>query len=96
MKVDDLHAIVEAIRKPLKEELAQEIEGRIERFRQAVYVRDEWCCNDLTLFAMDCWGAAKPRTSETFGTVAYQLRGRSVNYCPFCGVSFLAPKAAKS
>lgn len=99
MNAKDITTIVAgvsaSIQEPLRAELLREVENRIESFRRAVYVRDEWCCNDMTRFATEIWQAAKPRTGDTFGSVAFQLRGRIVNYCPFCGVSFTAPKAVK-
>jgi hypothetical protein len=94
----DISAIVTALHEPIKQalskELIRDIDERMDAYRRAVYVRDEWCCNTMTQFAVKTWQAAKPRTGQTFGSVAFMLHGHVVNYCPFCGVSFLAPSAA--
>ena|SRR5689334_15729416 len=79
-------------RPALRDELLRDIDTRIEGFRRAVYVGDVWCCAEMRGFAVDCWGAATPLTVESLGSIAYQLRGRTVNYCPFCGVAFQSPK----
>lgn len=79
----------------LREHVLREVDARIEQFRRSVYIREDWCCNDMRRFALDTWGATKPRTETDahFGNVSYQLRGHHVNYCPFCGVSFTPTKA---
>lgn len=86
---------VEQMRPLLRDELLRDVDVRIEGFRRAVYIREDWCCNEMRRFAIDTWGAAKPRTEvdSHFGNVAYQLRGHAVNYCPFCGVAFIKASA---
>ena len=94
MKTEQIDAIEQAVRSlesVLKRELVDYVDGRIEQHRRAVYVGDAWCCVRMRTFAVKCWGAPEPRTGETLGNVAYQLRGETVNYCPFCGASFLRP-----
>lgn len=93
MTPKDIAKALDQMREVLLADVLRDVDGRIEQFRRAVYVKNEWCCNDMTLFATKVWGSAKPRERDTFGSVAYQLRGYSVNYCPFCGVSFAAPLA---
>jgi hypothetical protein len=96
MNTKDIQAIENvwaAMRPTLRDELLQLIDQRIESFRRAVYISDEWCCVEMRRAAVDLWGAATPRTSNSYGSVVYQLRGHHVNYCPFCGVAFARPKA---
>lgn len=91
--IQAIHDVWTTIRPTLRDELLEAIDQRIEGFRRAVYIGEDWCCVTMRRAAVDFWGAATPRTPESFGSVAYQLRGHTVNYCPFCGCAFARPKA---
>lgn len=87
------HSLHTALMPILRDEMRVDIRREVDGYRRSVYMRDEWCCAQMTKFAMAVWSACKPKHDDvTFGNVAYQLRGHTVNFCPFCGVSFNAPK----
>lgn len=81
-------AAVDAMRGSLATELRQFAEQAVESHRRRMWVRSEWCCKDMAKFAAEVWAAPNPpvRDESTFGGVTLNLRGRTVNYCPFCGV----------
>ena len=82
--VNDLRTSLEA---PLRDALLKDIDSRIEQYRRAVWVREDWCCNEMRQFANTFWNAPKPRTDEQGFGVSYMIRSFHVNYCPFCGAS---------
>jgi hypothetical protein len=88
-----VHALCTTLRGPLREELREDIRAQIEAYRRGMFVRSEWCCTDMVKFAKEVWNAAQPKPAGHFGSVAYQLRGRNMNFCPFCGISCAAPNA---
>lgn len=68
-------------------QMLRHVEQKIEGYRQSMWTRDRWCCDDMEKFAAKVWGVSQPKSNpDAFGQCAYQLRGYSVNYCPFCGV----------
>lgn len=92
MNPADISKLVSALRDslvgPLRDEVLRDVDGRIMAYRRAVWVREDWCCNDMRRFALEVWGASHPaRDSRDLGTVGYSIRGLQLNYCPFCGVS---------
>lgn len=83
-----INGLAEQLEAPLRDRLIREVDSRIEQYRRAVWVREDWCCNDMSSFAVETWNAPNPKADRaSFGHVSYQLRGRHVNYCPFCGVA---------
>ncbi len=76
----------------LRDKLVEWVDERVEQHRQAVWVNREWCCQKMADFAMRCWSASAPKRANDFGSVAYEIQGKRVNYCPFCGVSVLRVK----
>jgi hypothetical protein len=82
-------ALEKSLETPLRERLERFVNERLDTYRRSVWVREEWCCNEMRAFATKFWGASKPRTDETWG-VRYQIRGHGVNYCPFCGASVVS------
>ena len=86
-------AAVNELRSVLREDLARDVERQIEGYRRAIWVRDEWCCNEMRQFALEFWNAPKPRNDEMWG-IRYQIRSHAVNYCPFCG-AFVGPQKSK-
>lgn len=90
----DVQTLVKVVREAidtLKPSLFDEIDRKVEAMRRSVWTKPDWCCDDMREFAMKVWGVSKPvREADMsglhLGSVAYQLRGHHVNYCPFCGV----------
>lgn len=69
----------------MSKDLSEQVSRQIEAHRRAVWVRDEWCCKEMTAFAQHFWCAPRPKREYEFGTT-FAIRGKVVNYCPFCGV----------
>lgn len=96
MKGDDFRTVCEAIDVALKHretELFAVIDRKIESYRRAVWVRDEWCCSPMATFALHFWNAPRPKRDYEFGTTL-AVRGQVVNYCPFCG-AYVGRETAK-
>ena len=79
---------IEAMRRDIKQDIQEYIDGAIEAHRRRMWVRDKWCCLSMGEFAKVVWLAPNPpRRDETvLGSTSLKLRGFNVNYCPFCGV----------
>jgi hypothetical protein len=85
---DTLVPLLDEMRKDIKRDVQEFVEGAIEAHRRRMWVREKWCCPEMIEFARVVWLAPNPprRDETTFGGVRLELRGRTVNYCPFCGV----------
>ena len=79
---------VEAMRRDIKQDIQEYVDGAIEAHRRRTWIRDKWCCLAMGEFAKVVWLAPNPpRRDETvLGSTSLKLRGFNVNYCPFCGV----------
>lgn len=95
MNASDTHTVmeictvaIEAMRLDIKKDLQEFVESAIEAHRRRIWVRDRWCCEAMINFASKAWLMTNPpkRDESAFGGVTLQLRGETVNYCPFCGV----------
>ncbi len=80
--------LLDEMRKDIKRDVQEFVEGAIEAHRRRMWVRDKWCCLNMAAFASYVWLMPNPprRDESTFGGTTLQLRGHTVNYCPFCGV----------
>ena len=76
--------VVEAVLPSLETRLLDTVDRKVEAYRRAVWVRDNWCCKEMTTFASHFWCAPRPKRDQEWGT-SLMIRGSVVNYCPFCG-----------
>ncbi len=86
--IDAIVAAVDAAVNSMEGRLREEIARQVEYHRRAQWVRDTWCCPEMTTFATEVWMMPNPgkRDESSFGSLTLQLRSSVVNYCPFCGV----------
>jgi hypothetical protein len=81
-----LYKLIKDLEDDLEMKLVRVIDQRMASYRQAMYVKAEWCCKEMQTFAVKVWNAAKPHNDgNAFGQTALQLKGHNINYCPFCG-----------
>ena len=76
-------------------ELYDHLDVAMERYRKAVWVRDEWCCGEMVQFATHFWNAPRPKRDDEWFHTTFSVRGMIVNYCPFCGVYVGKPQEHK-
>jgi hypothetical protein len=83
--INQIQAVIDGVTPHIEQRLLETVERKIDSYRRAVWVRDEWCCKEMTTFASHFWSAPRPKRDAEWGTTLH-IRGSVVNYCPFCGV----------
>lgn len=85
--VNVVSTAIESMRSSIETDLRHFVEDAIEAHRRRMWVREKWCCTGMVKFATHFWAAPNPpkRDTAAFG-IELQIRGETLNYCPFCGV----------
>lgn len=85
---DDVVKMADKLLVVLRDESRKQIAEEMRGYRESYVRTGKWCCEPMTHFAKRAWSMPNPSPPESspFGSIRLELFGRSVIFCPFCGV----------